>query len=40
MLNKITLMEENTRLKDEVVKLKKELKNYKNMKKGAEEEYE
>ena len=40
LLNKITLMEENTRLKDEVVKLKKELKNYKNMEKESEDEYE
>ena len=40
LISKITLMEENTRLKDEVVKLKKELKNYKNMEKESEDEYE
>ena len=40
LISKITLMEENEKLKDEVVKLKKELKNYKNMRKEAEEEYE
>ena len=40
LINKITLMEENTKLKDEVLRLKYELKNYKNLKKEEEEEYE
>ena len=39
LISKITLMEENMRLKDEIVKLKK-LKNYKNMEKETEDEYE
>ena len=40
LINKITLMEENKKLKDEVLKLKSELKIYKNLKKEEEEEYE
>ena len=40
LISKITLMEENTKLKDEVLRLKYELKNYKNLKKEEEEEYE
>ena len=33
-------MEENEKLKDEVIKLKKELKNYRKMEKETEDEYE
>ena len=40
LINKIILMEENEKLKDEVIKLKKELKKYKNMEKEVEDEYE
>ena len=40
LINKITLMEENEKLKDEVIKLKKELKNYRKMEKETEDEYE
>ena len=40
LINKIILMEENEKLKDEVIKLKKELKNYRKMEKETEDEYE
>ena len=40
LINKIILMEENEKLKDEVIKLKKELTKYKNMEKEVEDEYE
>ena len=40
LINKIILMEENEKLKDEVIKLKKELKKYRKMEKETEDEYE
>ena len=40
LINKITLMEENEKLKDEVIQLKKELKKYRKMEKETEDEYE
>ena len=40
MLDKITVIEENIKLKDEIVKLNKELKKYREMEKDTEDEYE
>lgn len=40
LINKVTLMEENEKLKDEVIQLKKELKKYRKMEKETEDEYE
>ena len=40
MLDKITVIEENIKLKDEIVRLNKELKKYRKMEKDTEDEYE
>ena len=40
MLDKITVIEENIKLKDEIVRLNKELKKYREMEKDTEDEYE
>ena len=40
LLDKITVIEENTKLKDEIVRLNKELKKYREMEKDTEDEYE
>ena len=40
MLDKITVIEENIKFKDEIVRLNKELKKYKEMEKDTEDEYE
>ena len=40
LLDKITVIEENIKLKDEIVRLNKELKKYRKMEKDTEDEYE
>ena len=40
LLDKITVIEENIKLKDEIVRLNKELKKYREMEKDTEDEYE
>ncbi len=40
MLDKITVIEENIKFKDEIVRLNKELKKYREMEKDTEDEYE
>ena len=40
MLDKITVIEENIKLKDEIVRLNKELKKYREIEKDTEDEYE
>ena len=40
LIDKITVIEENTKLKDEIVRLNKELKKYREVEKDAEDEYE
>ena len=40
MLDKITVIEENIKLKNEIVRLNKELKKYREMEKDTEDEYE
>lgn len=40
MIDKITVIEENIKLKDEIVRLNKELKKYREMEKDTEDEYE
>ena len=40
MIDKITVIEENIKLKDEIVRLNKELKKYREIEKDTEDEYE
>ena len=40
LIDKITVIEENIKLKDEIVRLNKELKKYREMEKDTEDEYE
>ena len=40
MIDKITVIEENIKFKDEIVRLNKELKKYREMEKDTEDEYE
>ena len=40
MLDKITVIEENIKFKDEIVRLNKELKKYREMEKDTEDKYE
>ena len=40
LLDKITVIEENIKLKNEIVRLNKELKKYREMEKDTEDEYE